>query len=83
MLKSGNALAGGGLSILIPGSKHASYSDLALFSPLLGGSDTRRDHRIVNEFSVAFFDQYLKGKDDSALKALVAKYPELNFKVNK
>lgn len=82
--KSRNALAGGGLSILIPGSKHASYSDLALFSPLLGlgGADPRRDHRIVNEFSVAFFDQYLKGKDDSALQALAAKYPEVDFKVN-
>lgn len=82
--KSGYALAGGGLSILIPGSKHASYSDLALFSPLLGLSGTapRRDHRIVNEFSVAFFDRYLKGKDDSALQDLAAKYPEVNFKVN-
>jgi len=81
---SGRALAGGGLSILIPGSTHSSYTDLALFSPLLGlgGADPRRDHRIVNEFSVAFFDRYLKGKDDSSLKALAAKYPEVNFKVN-
>ncbi|UKS26556.1 dienelactone hydrolase family protein [Paenibacillus sp. HWE-109] len=83
--KSGNALAGGGLSILIPGSKHASYSDLALFSPLLGlrGADPQRDYRIVNEFSVAFFDTYLKGKDASVLQALAVKYPEVNFKVNK
>lgn len=82
--KSGYALAGGGLSILIPDSKHASYTDLALFSPLLGLSDAdpRRDHRIVNEFSVAFFDRYLKGKEDSALQDLAAKYPEVNFKVN-
>lgn len=82
--KSSHALAGGGLSILIPGSKHASYSDLAIFSPLLGlgGADPRRDHRIVNEFSVAYFDRYLKGKDDSALQALAAKYPKVKFKVN-
>ncbi len=82
--KSRNALAGGGLSLLIPGSKHASYSDLALFSPLLGlsGPDPRRDHRIVNEFSVAFFDRYLKGKKDSSLEDLAAKYPEVNFKKN-
>ncbi|MCD9025019.1 alpha/beta hydrolase family protein [Cohnella silvisoli] len=83
-LKSGYALAGGGLSLLIPGSKHASYSDLALFSPWLGlgGADPRRDHRIINEFSVAFFDRYLKGKDDSELQRLAAKYPEVNYKVN-
>ncbi|WP_313731664.1 alpha/beta hydrolase family protein [Cohnella nanjingensis] len=83
--RSAHALAGGGLSILIPGSKHASYSDLALFSPLLGlgSADPRRDHRIVNEFSVAFFDRYLKGKDDSALQDLAARYPELNYKVNR
>jgi len=82
--KSGYALAGGGMSILIPGSKHASYTDLALFSPLLGlsGTNPRRDHRIENEFSVAFFDRYLKGKDDSAVQDLAAKYPEVNFKVN-
>jgi len=81
---SGRALAGGGLSLLIPGSKHGSYTDLTLFSPLLGlgSADPRRDHRIVNEFSVAFFDRYLKGKDNSALQALAAKYPEVNFKVN-
>ena len=83
-LKIRNALAGGGLSLLIPGSKHASYTDLALFSPLLGlgGPNPRRDHRIVNEFSVAFFDRYLKGTNDSALQALAAKYPEVNFKAN-
>ncbi|MCC3372428.1 dienelactone hydrolase family protein [Cohnella sp. REN36] len=83
-LKTRNTLAGGGLSLMIPGSKHASYSDLSLFSPLLGlgGANPRRDHRIVNEFSVAFFDRYLKGKNDSALQDLAAKYPEVNFKVN-
>ncbi|WP_442602016.1 alpha/beta hydrolase family protein [Paenibacillus sp. KN14-4R] len=82
--KSRNALAGGGLSILIPGSKHASFSDLSLFSPMLGlsSSDPRRDHRIVNAFSVAFFDHYLKGKSDSTLQSAAVQYPDVHFTVN-
>lgn len=89
MRRTGNALAGGGLSILIPRTMHTSYTDFTLYSPLLStpllggrGEDPRRIHRIVNEFSLAFFDRYLKGTDDSRLRALAAKYPEVNYKVN-
>ncbi|MGG5784793.1 alpha/beta hydrolase family protein [Bacillus albus] len=79
-------LAGGGMSMVIPHTDHTSFTDLHLFSPLLQSPDEnpKEVHRIINEFSLAFFDQYVKQKDDgSNLKRLMNKYPEVNFKVNR
>lgn len=77
------ALAGGGMSLIIPDTDHMSYTDFHLFSPLLRsrGEDPRQVHRIVNGFSLAFFDQYVK-QSGSALAELAAQYPEVNFTVN-
>ncbi|WP_152393314.1 alpha/beta hydrolase family protein [Paenibacillus guangzhouensis] len=79
------ALAGGGMSLIIPNTDHTSFSDFHLMSPLLRspGEDPRYVHRIINEFSLAFFDLYVKqGGNISALEKLSEKYPEVNFKVN-
>ncbi|TQR36988.1 carboxylic ester hydrolase [Lysinibacillus sphaericus] len=79
------ALAGGGMSMVIPHTNHMSFTDFSLFSPLLrsAGENPRQVHRIINEFSLAFFDRYVKQSDDgSTLRKLAAKYPELNFQVN-
>lgn len=81
-----SGLAGGGMSMVIPHTDHTSFTDLHLFSPLLQspGENPKEVHRIINEFSLAFFDQYVKQKDDcSTLKRLMSKYPEVNFKVNR
>lgn len=82
----GRGLAGGGMSMLIPHTDHTSFTDLHLFSPVLQspGENPKEVHRIINEFSLAFFDQYVKQKDDgSILKRLMTKYPEVNFKINR
>lgn len=82
----GRGLAGGGMSMVIPHTDHTSFTDLHLFSPLLQspGENPKEVHRIINEFSLAFFDQYVKQKDDgSTLKRLITKYPEVNFKINR
>ncbi|MDZ4488040.1 carboxylic ester hydrolase [Bacillus cereus] len=82
----GRGLAGGGMSMVIPHTDHTSFTDLHLFSPLLQspGENPKEVHRIINEFSLAFFDQYVKQKDDgSTLKRLISKYPEVNFKINR
>lgn len=79
------ALAGGGMSMVIPNTDHTSFTDFHLISPLLRSpdEDPRYVHRIINEFSLAFFDLYVKQTgDSSALERLAAKYPEVNFKVN-
>ncbi|HDR4733429.1 TPA: carboxylic ester hydrolase [Bacillus cereus] len=84
-IRSDHALAGGGMSMVIPHTNHTSFTDFHLFSPLLRslGEDTRYVHRIINEFSLAFFDRYVKQVDDgSALEKLDSKYPEVKFKVN-
>lgn len=60
--------------LIIPHTDHTSFSDFHLISPFLrsSGEDTRRVHRIINEFSPAFFDHYVK-----ALDRLAAIYPEV------
>lgn len=81
-----SGLAGGGMSIVIPHTDHTSFTDFHLFSPLLWspGENPKEVHRMINEFSLAFFDQYVKQKDDgSPLKRLITKYPEVNSKVNR
>jgi len=85
-VRSERGLAGGGMSMVIPHTDHSSFTDFHLFSPLLRspGENPKEVHRIINEFSLAFFDQYIKQKDDgSTLKRLKTKYPEVNFKVNR
>ncbi|OJD69802.1 carboxylic ester hydrolase [Bacillus sp. N35-10-4] len=84
-VRSDHALAGGGMSMVIPHTNHTSFTDFHLFSPLLRSSDEdpRYVHRIINEFSLAFFDRYVKQVDDgTALEKLDSKYPEVKFKVN-
>ncbi|MDR0266892.1 dienelactone hydrolase family protein [Paenibacillus sp.] len=84
-VRNERALAGGGMSMVIPHTDHTSFTDFHLISPLLRspGEDPRRVHRIINEFSLDFFDLYVKQTgDSSALERLAAKYPEVNFKVN-
>ena len=79
------ALAGGGMSMVIPHTDHTSFSDFHLISPLLRspGEDPHYVHRIINEFSLAFFDLYVKQTgDSSAMDRLAANYPEVKFKVN-
>lgn len=79
------ALSGGGMSMVIPHTNHMSFTDFSLFSPLLrsNGENPRQVHRIINEFSLAFFDRYVKQSDDgSTLSKLAAKYPEVDFRVN-
>ncbi|MGZ7148831.1 alpha/beta hydrolase family protein [Bacillus sp. BC08] len=84
-VRSDQALTGGGMSMVIPHTDHTSFTDFHLFSPLLRSSseDPRYVHRIINEFSLAFFDKYVKQVDDGfTLEKLAIKYPEVKFKVN-
>ncbi|MFD3445411.1 alpha/beta hydrolase family protein [Microbacteriaceae bacterium 4G12] len=76
-----NALANGGYSLTIKNTKHYSYSDFYLYSPLLqwmDGINPRPVHRMINNFTVAFFDQYLKDKN-SLLDDYIKKYPEVSL----
>lgn len=76
-----NALQGGGYTMTIPHTSHMSYTDFHLFSPLLPnqGEDPESVHRIINEVSVAFFDQHLKGIRHNAMNELSKKYPDIKL----
>lgn len=72
--------------VTVKGSKHFNYSDFSLFSPdfkkagLLGPIDGERMERIMNDYVLAFFDKYLKGKEAPLLNGPAARYPEVEFK---
>ncbi|QOT12587.1 carboxylic ester hydrolase [Paenibacillus sp. JNUCC32] len=76
-----NALQGGGYTMTIPHTSHMSYTDFHLFSPLLPnpGEDPESVHRIINEVSVAFFDQHLKEIRENAMNELSKKYPVIEL----
>ncbi|KKO51708.1 alpha/beta hydrolase family protein [Paenibacillus sp. DMB20] len=76
-----NALQGGGYTMTIPHTSHMSFTDFHLFSPLLPnpGEDPRSVHRIINEVSVTFFDQFLKGVSNSDMDRLAEKYPDIEL----
>jgi len=77
-----SALAGGGYSVTIPGTNHMSFTDLNLFSPLLPSKtgDSLNYHRLTNEISLHFFDQYVKGDVKASMNHIATKYPTINFK---
>ncbi|WP_163858592.1 alpha/beta hydrolase family protein [Paenibacillus elgii] len=82
--RKNNALAGGGYLFTLGHTVHYSYSDFYLYSPLvrwMDGTKPRTAHRMINEYTVAFFDRYLKGMPSPLLDSPVndSKYPELTF----
>ncbi|MFN2502537.1 MAG: hypothetical protein ABR530_11080, partial [Pyrinomonadaceae bacterium] len=72
--------------VTVKGTKHFNYSDFSLFSPdyqkagILGTIDGGRMEKIVNDYVLAFFDKYLKGKPAPLLGGPSASYPEVDFR---
>lgn len=78
-----NALANGGYHVTLQHTVHYSYSDFYLYSPIvqwMDGVDPRRAHRIINDYTLAFFDQYLKGNPSPLLNAKANKDTRVLFK---
>lgn len=75
--------------VVVKGTKHFNYSDFSLFSPdykkvgILGPIEGNRMELIVNAYTLAFFDKYLRGKDSPLLKTPSASYPEVEFSSHK
>src|SRR5205814_781514 len=63
----------GGYNLKILGSDHGSYSDLILFTRIpkfLGGRkivNPQRAFEIINDFTLAFFDRYLRHRQSPIL----------------
>ena len=84
-----NNLPGAGYFVQVPGMFHVDLTDLDLVSPLAqmigfsGPIGSQRAHEIVNAYSVAFFDQHLKGQSAVLLDGPAAQYPEVIFETRR
>lgn len=71
--------------IVVDGTYHLDYTDFPLISPLfkrmhmLGLIDARRMERILNAYTLAFFDTHVKGRPDPLLSGPSPLYPEVHF----
>jgi pimeloyl-ACP methyl ester carboxylesterase len=76
-----------GYSLTIAGTRHYDFSDLPLLSPLSpwlglkGPIDGRRVIEIVSRYSVAFFDEHLKGENSELLAGPSQDYAEVDFDI--
>lgn len=71
--------------VIIAGTQHMNFSDMPLYCRLrsfthAGPIDPHRAMRIVNDYALAFFDEYLKGKKEPLLDRALARYPEVDFR---
>jgi hypothetical protein len=74
----------GGYWVTIQESKHFNFSDYAFSSPLrrfnhAGSIDPRRAAEIVSQFMIAFFDKYLKGREEPLLQGTAQPPLEVRF----
>jgi hypothetical protein len=81
------ALTDAGYAVQIAGTQHMTFSDLALltdkfvgpFDPgTIGTIDPVRALAIMNAYTLAFFERYLKGKAEPLLDG-PSPYPEVTF----
>ena len=76
-------LPGAGCIVLVPGMFHVDFSDFPLFSPLAqplglrGTVDAERTHAILGAYSLAFFDEHLKGRPSPLLDGPSPHFPEV------
>jgi predicted dienelactone hydrolase len=67
------------------GTDHYDFSDLPMLSPLAsrlglkGPLEGKRTLRIIDDYTLAFFDRYLKGKPSALLDGPNAAYPEIRW----
>ncbi len=73
--------------VIVRGTTHFDFTDLFLYSPVLkftkafGPIDGYRMVKIINSYTLAFFDEYLKGKRSPLLDGPSPDYPEVTIDV--
>jgi hypothetical protein len=81
------SLPGDGYFVQVPKMFHLNLTDvpLLIYAPfgrtlgLFGPINAHRVHRIVNAYTLAFFDRHLKGMPTTLLDGPAAQYPEVRF----
>jgi predicted dienelactone hydrolase len=80
LARSSNAI-----NLTLLGTDHYDFSDLPMLTPLAsqlglkGPLNGKRALRIIEDYTLAFFDQYLKGKPSALLDGPDAAYPEIRW----
>ena len=66
--------------VQIARTNHGSFSDLMLFFPSAPDQiDPRKAHEIINAYTLAFFDKYLRGKSSDLLAATPSPFPDVTY----
>ena len=79
-------LSGDGYYVQVPGVFHADMTDVPLLASRVGLSGpvgVQRAHRIINAYSLAFFDRHLKGQPAALLDGPAEQYPEVLFETRR
>lgn len=82
-------LPGDGYLVLVPGMFHLDFSDAPLYSPvtrwlgLTGPIDAHRASRILDAYTLAFFDRHLKGLPARLLDGASQEFPEVSFRTRR
>jgi len=67
--------------VTIAKTQHGHFSDFMLaLPPSCKELDARRGHAIINAYTLAFFDHYLRGENSDLLKGASPLYPEVAFR---
>jgi dienelactone hydrolase len=75
--------------LTVQGTTHLDYTDLFLYTPVLkfthvlGPIEGDRMVKIINTYTVAFWDEYLKGEISPLLDGLSPDFPEVTIEVTK
>ncbi|MCE5172719.1 hypothetical protein LQV63_25960 [Paenibacillus profundus] len=75
--------AGGNYWMTLKHNKHMSFSDMYLITPLfewMEGLDVRSAHRLINDYSLDFFDHYLKQEPIKRLDQNIGDHPDFTLK---
>ena len=82
-----NAVENTAYGIRVRGTTHLDFTDLFLYLPVLkytnifGPIDGYHMIDIIKDYTVAFFDEYLKGESSTLLNDLSPDYPEVEIKI--
>jgi hypothetical protein len=77
---------GDAYTLTISDARHYDFTDFTLIHrkhPMIGSVDGMRMLEILNRYTLAFFDFYLKGKESDLLRGKTRPYPEVDFRVHK
>jgi predicted dienelactone hydrolase len=83
------SLPADGYYVQVPGAFHVDMTDAPLLTPLAyrlglsGPIGVQRAHRIINAYSVAFFDRHLNGQPAALLQGPARQYPDVRFETRR